>query len=364
MMTHSETECFWCRKALGRTRRGWPLCARCQDLQKERCLRVARAVWSDVPWGSRLDLALAGQHVDVRFLFEVNDLGLERELRELRVELLGTEAPADKHSLSTDDALYLARQYAPKRDFTVEKDLGGAQAILGQGLGSKLEYFVDEIRQAYMEFTDQPGFSEDLGGVFECAHELLDQLLPSGPVFEKCLRLAVPRHLAPHCVFLQSLFGDPVVERPWHPTVDGEFRWQQPRNSGPYLGRLPPARWKALGLGQCMQNLIRVWTCRSLERTGLGARAALGAWNQLGFHDNLAELYTDRTTSPAERNYKRDKDWLRRRLKLMRSPFADLDLPPGLLQPMGLDFEKAGLSWDEYVEFGKRLFAIDYFPDI
>lgn len=303
--------------------------------------------------------------VDVRFLFEVNDLGLERELRELRVELLGTEALADKHSLSTDDALYLARQYAPKRDFTVPRDLGGAEAVLGHGLESKLEYFVGEIRRAYMEFTRQPGFSEDLGGVFEYAHELLDQLLPSGPVFEKCLGLAVPRHLAPHRVFLQSLFGDPVVERPWHPTVDGEFRWQQPRNSGPYLGRLPPARWKALGLRQCMQNLIRVWTCWSLEQTGLPARRALETWNGLDFHDCPVELYEGGTTSPAESNYVRDKKWLRGRFEVMLRPFADIDLPLGLLQPTGLDFENARhLSRDEWLKLAARLAALDYLPDI
>ena len=321
-------------------------------------------MWSEMPWRSRLNVGLAGQYVDVRFLFEVNNLALQAELRDLRVELLGTEALGDKQSLGTDEALDLARQYAPNRDFTVERDLGGAEAILGQGLGPKLDYVADEIRQAYAEFTGG-GFSKNLAGVIEYAHELLDQLLPSSPVFEKCLRLAVPRHLAPHRVFLHGLFGDAVVERPWRPSSGRDLRWEQPRNFGWYLGRLPPTRWKALGLRQCIQNLVRVWTCWSLERTGVRARGALEAWNQLGFHDNPAELYTDRTTSPAERNYKRDKDWLRKRLSLMVSPLADLDLPPGLLRPTGLDPEKLrGLSWDEFLQLSNRLGVFLNFPDI
>jgi hypothetical protein len=341
-----------------------PLCSRCREIQRERCSRVAGDVWTAMPWGSALDVTLAGQYVDVRFLFEVYDLDLQAELRDLRVELLGTEALGNKQSLGTEEALHLARQYAPNRDFTMERDLGSAEAILGQGLGPKLEYVADEIRQAYAEFTGG-GFSKNLAGVIEYAHELLDQLLPSSPVFEKCLRLAVPRRLAPHRVFLQGLFGDAVAEEPWHPTSAGDLRWEQPKNFGPYLGRLPPARWKAVGLRQWIENLIRVWTCWSLEWTGVRARRALEDWNQLGFHDNPAELYADRTTSPAERNYKRDKDWLRKRLSLMLSPLADLDLPPGLLRPRALDTEKLrDLSEDDFFDLFERLVGLHNLPDI
>jgi hypothetical protein len=309
-------------------------------------------------------VGLAGQYVDVRFLFEVNNLALQAELRNLRVEVLGTEQIVDKKSLTKDEAVRLVERYAPKRQVAQYGDRGGTEAILSMGLEPVLEYFSELVKQDYADFVRSPSWKR-LEEVIDWAHVQLDELLPSGPVFEKCLKLAVHLHLAPHRVYLHGLFGDAIVEKPWHPALEGKLRWERPKNFGPYVGRLPPARWKALGLGQCIQNLIRVWTCWSLERTGLGARGALEVWNQLDFHDNPAELYTDRTTSPAERNYKRDKDWLRRRLSLMVSPLADLDPPPGLLQPRGLDFEKAGhLSSDEYIEIGKRLFAIDYFPDI
>lgn len=291
-------------------------------------MRVARDVWTSIPWESALDVTLAGQYVDVRFLFEVHDRGLQAELRDLRLELLGTEALSDKASLTKDDAVRLVKRYAPKRNVASYRDAGSSEAILDAGVGPTLEYFVEETRSRYAEFPRLRRTYKDLTDLIDGLHELLDELLPSGPVFEKCLRHAVLRNLAPHRVFLHGLFGDALVEQPWHPGSGGDLRWERPKNFGFYLGRLPPARWKDFGKHQRVENLIRVWTCILLEDLGFQARKALEAWNLLDFQDHPVELDPDRITSAAESNYVREKKWLLRRTSLIFEPLADLEFAP------------------------------------
>ena len=373
--------CHWCGIEFALCSKGWALCDPCRERYRSRCLGVASAIWQSVPWRHRPSLALTGQYLDTRFLFEVRDVRLQRIIVDWRSSLLGGDVPIDRDSMSASQAKQLLKLYAPNRRLhgwsgVSEDELERLerQEVLEE-LDARGAPVIKEVKRLLASLVGGREWSVAAAEsrwtrVDEAIVRAIREWIPSGPVFLQCLRVARRAKVAPHRVFRHLAFGESIVDDPWlilfrHDRVRERLKMRRPPNFGPYLGRFPPTRWGEIGRRQSLENLIRVWTCYSLEMLGLTARGAMFMWDGQRFHDHpfrVAEDDLDRTTSAAESNYSRDKKWLEARLKFVDDPEADLwDMEPSeferYLQTLALS--EGGLE-DQL----SRMNPSDFLPDI
>ena len=360
-MTGNSTAqmCRWCGTHSENTPKRAPLCHTCSESITQRCLAKAEEIWRAIPWDSQSQIERLGQYIDSRFVCEVFDLHLQDLFRKWRLQIFGSEGFRDVEALTLEEAVEIVQLYAPNR-WDIYRD--DPKRVIDRELQPVLELITDNARMHYEELggglaqmrdwlcsvtSDLPPRRPNLEDPAEQIMAEVQELLPSGPIFLHCLAVGVVLGLTPSRVFRHAIFDESIVDEPWG-YRNGQL--------GPYLGRFPPTRWKNVGLKMPLRNLIRLWCSFCIERlTGRTARAATRVWDEARFHDHWWNVETERAGSTVtqgyEPNYKRQKDWLRRRMRLWLRPFEDMpnDVQRAL-GTRGIDPRYDLSSWDKWME--------------
>src|SRR3990172_10506320 len=359
--------CSWCHTRCAKRAARWPLCDECAEDRTKHCVKFAADVWSNIRWDGQIDQV--GQYIDTRFLFEALEVPFQRLTHTLRRQWLGRDEALDPAVLSVEEARRIVLLYAPRR-----RPWGqNAEEIFDSNLTGLADYFVDRVLGYYAEIAEELlhptthtsrayAGKDPLDDAESMAErDMEEEWLPSGAIFLECLKLGYIVRAPPWQVFRHVVLGEGVVPEPWRLP-----KQQRPGNSGPYLGRIPPARWKHLGVRQSLRNLIRTWCCFCLEKLGLTAREAMRLCDMQAFHYHAFAFEEDDAgpTTAYESNYARDKRWLRRRLDLVKRPFADMPEVERRMAPMGFDASGYDPTRLEYRDTLVRILEVGYVPDM
>jgi hypothetical protein len=265
-VTRKLPRCYWCRKG---TQSGHPVvfCDSCREELATVCRSVAKNVWQRIPWDLRIPREVQdhiAQYTDTRFLFEC-DPRFQFQARQVRRALLHQDGLLKIDDLTRSEAVDVIGMYAPSRRVE-EWDWASAREIIDFHVAPWGEFFLDRLRSYYAEYADS---KYPLTEVERLIKADLADWLPNGLGFILSLVLADVAHAPPGQVFKYCLFGEPAVEESWLVQEAPGFppiTTRPQRTPGPYLGRFPASRWSKLGLGTYLPNLVRLWTCFSLEQ--------------------------------------------------------------------------------------------------